>query len=60
MTRIIILTLLVALALIGTGCDKLDEVADVENEINNTGEDDMESMREVAFREVDLSIPWGN
>jgi len=60
MKRVVIFALLITIALIGTGCDKLDEVADVENEINNTGEDDMESMREVAFREVDLSIPWGN
>jgi len=48
MTKIIILTLLVALALIGTGCENLEEYETEDNGM------DEEHVREVRFSEVDL------
>jgi hypothetical protein len=63
MRKIVILTLLVAIALIGTGCENLREyegfaeVENIENEIEDNGMDE-EHVREVRFREVDLSKPY--
>jgi len=63
MTKVVILALLVALALIAVGCENLGEdeglieVENIENEIGDNGTEE-EHVREVEFSEVDLSEPY--
>jgi len=63
MKRLLILLLLITLALIAVGCENLGEyegfadVENIENEIENNGMEE-EHVREVEFREVDLSKPY--
>jgi len=63
MIRVLIFALLMALALIAVSCENLGEdeglleVENIENEIGDNGTEE-EHVREVRFREVDLSKPY--
>ena len=55
MKKTLIFVMLMLIALTGVGCTHFDEA---ESNMGSEMEDNMENMREIEFREIDLSEPY--